>query len=112
MSEEINFTYRLAYFLPNPAVLWRLPFAVFVKFGGGCFVGIARLLPDARYLGSSGRAALLEHAIQEITTEPLAYQGHDLSGKLGPHFEIGGTQRIATHSTDFVQWAVDHLLPN
>ena len=112
MTEPIVFSYRIAYFNPNPAVLWRLPFAVFVKFGGGCFVGIARLLPDAGYLGSSGRSALLEHAIQEITTEPLAYQGHDLTNKLGPHFEIGGTEWIATRSPDFVQWAVENLLPH
>lgn len=108
----VHFSYRIAYFWPNPTVLWRLPFAVFVEFGGACFVGIARLLPDARYAGSEARVALLERGIQAIMDDPWDYRGHDLSGKLGPHFEIGGTGHQATSEVDVVQWAVNNLLPH
>lgn len=108
----VHFSYRIAYFLPNPTVLWRLPFAVFVEFGGGCFVGLAQLLPNARYLGSKKRAALLEHGIRLIEDDPWAYRGHDLPGKLGPHFEIGSTGHRSTSEVDVVQWAVNNLLPH
>lgn len=108
----VHFSYRIAIFWPNPTVPWRLPFAVFVEFGGACFVGIARLLPDARYLGSEERAVLLDHGIRMIKDDPWAYRGHDLAGKFGPHFGVGSTGHLETSDFDVVQWAVDNLLPH
>lgn len=108
----IDFTCRVAYFFPNPTVDWRIPFAAFVELGGACFIAVAKLLPDARYLGSAERSVLLQHAIREIEIDPWRHRGSLLSQALGPHFSIGETMRITASTSAPVQWVRDTILPH
>ena len=100
--------YRTVFFLPDPALDWRIPVAVVVRGREGLQVAVAPNLPDDACLGGHSSAALLRMGLGSLrTTESFDL----LPAAMGPHFVAEQPRELAAEADDPLRWAVENLLP-
>ena len=100
--------YRTVFFLPDPALDWKIPIAALISERGEIRVGMARLLPDDACVGGSARMSLLRRGLDALSH---AVQFDQLPLSLGPHFVAGTPRELHVDVDDALAWVVESVLP-